>query len=114
MELSELYEITGGDANEVKTRLQSDVLVRELLRMFPSDQNFAVLDAAMADENKEQALKAAQALEKAAGDLGLGGLHEAASKLVNALAHTEAGDPNMLYLDVKEAYEIAVNAIKHL
>ena len=114
MELREMYEICGGDLDKVMARLQSEVLVRKLLGMFLGDQSFATLDAAMAEQDTEKAFRAAHTLKGMTGDLGLENLYKATSALTEALRHEGNGDPNLLYQDVKESYEIAVNAIKQI
>lgn len=85
MELQECYEAMGGNYQDVKSRLQSDALIRRFVMKFLADASFERLDAAVKARDYGEAFRAVHTLKGVCQNLSFDRLSASASRLTELL-----------------------------
>lgn len=85
MTIQECYAQLGGSYEDVITRLPSQRLVEKFVGRFPNDDSYATLCAAMAQQDRGEAFRAAHTLKGVAANLGFTRLMNSANRLTEAL-----------------------------
>lgn len=106
-----LYQIAGGDYAGVIGRLRTNERVAKFVTMFADDASFNNLVTNMADQNWEEAFRAAHTLKGISRDMGFVDLSDYASEITEALRADDHERANMLLPTVQEEYEQVANAI---
>lgn len=85
-----------------------------LLAMFPSDENFALLEQSLAAGDTETAFRAAHTLKGVCGTLCLTELYGPVARLSDALKRGDADTACILFGDVRPLYRETVSALETL
>lgn len=112
MTLEQMYKQLGGDYNDVRLRIPSEILIRRFAVKFLSDTTFKDLADGIAAGDWEKAFRAAHTMKGVALNLGFGTLCSASSELTEALRSREPLQNMALFEAVKSAYVEAIEAIK--
>lgn len=115
MSLEELYEKTGGNYEEVLTRLMTPQLVRKFALKFLDDNSFNALCDAFEAGNREEAFRAAHTLKGVCQNLGFGKLLASASTITELLrteTDTIPEEAKSVLENVKNDYNITTEAIR--
>lgn len=114
MTLNECIEVLSGNFDELKGRMLSEERIKKFLRMFPNDQSFSELCAAMENEDYESAFRAAHTLKGVCANLGIERLRIKASEITEALRGNVNNGADEILPDLIEEYNAAVDAINIL
>lgn len=115
MTIQECYEQLGGSYAQITTRLPSTKLIDRFLSKFLDDGSYAQLCSSLAQEQREEAFRAAHTLKGVCANLSLDRLFHSASRLTELLraetdfAPTEA---DRLLQEVTRDYEWTVRVIR--
>ena len=112
MTIQECYAQMGADYNEVFRRLYNEAMIRKFVLLFPKDDRFHNLEAALKEQNVKEAFRAAHTLKGVCANLGFDRLYAPAAALTEKLrgrAFTEGADA--LYGEVAQAYRQLTDAI---
>lgn len=112
MDLKECYARMEGDYAGVMGRLRQEERVAKFLRLFPQDENFALLTQALEGQDWPLAFRAVHSIKGVALTLGLTRLADSSGQLTEVLrpgAPTQ--DPWPLYRAIQEDYNKTVAAI---
>lgn len=93
MTLQECYAALGGNYDDVLGRLRSERLVQKFVLKFLEDGSYDLLCRSMAEENYEEAFRAAHTLKGVCQNLSFDRLYESSAKLCETLRggyHPEA------------------------
>lgn len=103
----------GMNLDETLARLaNNEGLLLRLLGKFSADTSFQTLEKAVAEGDMEEGFRAAHTLKGVAGNLGLGGLFDAVSPLVEALRGGEGADNIPAMMDgVRTQHTLAIDTI---
>lgn len=85
MTLEECYASFDGDYEEVLSRLHKNSLVEKFLIKFPSDESYEILKQSLANNNLQEAFRAAHMLKGVCQNLGIGCLYESSRIVTDAL-----------------------------
>ena len=85
MTIQECYAQLGGSYEDVSTRLPSLRLIEKFVGKFPNDDSYAALCAAVAQQDRGEAFRAAHTLKGVAANLGFTRLMQSSSRLTEAL-----------------------------
>ena len=85
MTLKECYDALGGNYEDTVRRLYNEKLVEKFLFKFEEDPSFENLKTALAEENLEDAFRAAHTLKGVAQNMGFDTLAESSSELTEVL-----------------------------
>ena len=75
MTIQECYAQMGADYNEVFRRLYNEAMIRKFVRLFPKDDSFHNLEAALKEQNVKEAFRAAHTLKGVCQNLGFSNLY---------------------------------------
>ena len=114
MTLQEFYAVVGGDYNESVGRMMGEAMLCRFLAKFPADPSFHALEQAMNAENREEAFRAAHTIKGLCLNLGFGKLLASSETLTEALRHEMPDNAAELFAQVKEDYELTLNAVTQL
>lgn len=114
MTLQEFYAVVGGDYNEAVTRMMGEAMLHRFIGKFPNDPSFATLEQAIAAGNREEAFRAAHTIKGLCLNLSFGKLHLSSEALTEALRHEMPANAGELFRQVKEDYELTLNAVTQL
>lgn len=114
MTLQEFYAAVGGDYTEAVNRMMGEAMLRRFLSKFPNDPSFAVLEQAIAAGEREEAFRASHTIKGLCLNLGFGKLLSSSETLTEALRHEMAPNAAELFSQVKEDYELTLNAVMQL
>lgn len=115
MDLKTCYEQMGGDYEDVMGRLRQEERVARFLRLFPEDENYALLTKALGESDWPVAFRAVHTIKGVALTLGLTALANSSAELTEVLrSGAPTQDPLPLYQVLKEDYDKAVTAISAL
>lgn len=85
MNLKDCYMKFGGDFDGVMGRLRREQLVEKLLYKFLDDKSFDLFEAAMRNQDYDEALRAVHTLKGICQNLSFTSLYESSSRLTSAL-----------------------------
>ena len=117
MAVETFYAQVNGDLDDVRRRLLTDDRVDKFVRIFASDETYAALERAFAEEQPEAAFRAAHTLKGMGRDLGFTEFGERASELTEALRADENGvfgsmeGATALFEQVKDAHAAILAAL---
>ena len=116
MTVKECYAAMGGNYDDVMSRLRTDERVTKFLRKIVDDKTYELLETSLANNNVEEAFRAAHTIKGMCMNLSVTKLFESANKLTEALRGLPAVDDNImgLFNTVKEDYELTVKCIREL
>ncbi len=106
-----LYQIAGGDYAGVIGRLRTNDRVAKFVTMFADDASYTNLVNNMADENWDEAFRAAHTLKGVSRDMGFIDLSDYASEITEALRASDHDRAKMLLPTVQEEYKKVADAI---
>lgn len=112
MTLRECYEMMGGDYEDAVRRLMSETLLARFVKRSLEDESFRELLDALAEENWENAFRAAHTLKGVALNLSFARLAASASELTESLRDKKGPAPEALVLQVKADYEKTMAAVR--
>lgn len=112
MNLRECYQSFGGDFDAVLGRLRSEPMITKFIFKFLDDASFSMLCKAMADQNTEEAFRAAHTLKGVCQNLSFALLYHSAELITEALRLGDYEKAAGLLETVSGDYEKTVNAIK--
>ena len=112
MTVKECYEQMGADYEGVLGRLRSEVLIKKFAKKFLDDGSFRSLKDNLAQKNGEEAFRAAHTLKGVCQNLGFDNLYKVSSDITEILRTGELTGTKEAFENVKEQYNITVNAIK--
>lgn len=114
MTLRECYDSIGSDFDDSVTRMcgKESMLVKFVMK-FPDDPTYPALVSAYEGGDMETAFRMAHTLKGVCLNLGLNKLLKSSTELTEALRHSETAAENSaeLFAQVKQDYEMTVNAI---
>ena len=119
MLLKECYDSFGGSYEDVKSRISSDAIIQKFALRFLSEPSFDNLKVSLADENYEEAFRAAHSLKGVCANLSFMKLGASSSELTEELrgknAQSVDKDLCMKLLEkVTEDYNEVIAALKKL
>ena len=83
MTIQECYAQMGADYNEVFRRLYNEAMIRKFVLLFPKDDSFHNLEAALKEQNVKEAFRAAHTLKGVCQNLGFSNLYAPAVTLTS-------------------------------
>lgn len=114
MTLQEFYAIVGGDYTETVSRMMGEAMLRRFLAKFSGDPSFAALEQALDAQAREDAFRAAHTIKGLCLNLGFGKLFVSSNALTEALRHDMPENAAELFAQVKEDYELTLNAVNQI
>ena len=115
MTVQQYYAAIGADYNEVIRRLGNEDRIRRFLLKFPADQSFSTLCHSLAENQYEEAFRAAHSLKGISMNLGLTPLAESSSAVTEALrAGPPSEDIGPLFAQLEGDYNTILAAIQGL
>lgn len=106
-----LYQIAGGDYAGVIGRLRTNDRVAKFVTMFADDASYSNLVNNMADENWDEAFRAAHTLKGVSRDMGFIDLSDYASEITEALRASDQERAKLLLPTVQDEYKKVADAI---
>ena len=110
MTIQECYAQMGADYNEVFRRLYNEAMIRKFVRLFPKDDSFHNLEAALKEQNVKEAFRAAHTLK----NLGFSNLYAPAVTLTETLRAGQLEGTAEQFAEVEKQYRITMAAIQAL
>lgn len=114
MKIEECYAQMGADYTAVLGRLQSAALIQKFMLLFPKDPTYQELKQAIADQNGEDAFRAAHTLKGVCLNLGFDELFEVSAELTEKLRERKTAGSEELFQKVSQKYQKTVTAIQGL
>lgn len=114
MTLEEFYCIAGGSAAETAQRMGGADATRRFLRLFPLDDSFPMLAAALERGDVQTAFRAAHTLKGVAANLGLERLRALASDMTECLRSGELSGAQAHFPETETAYRQVLAALEEL
>ena len=112
MTTKECFDAMGADYEGVLGRYSSEARVKIFALKFLDDNSFSNLEDALADGNVENAFRAAHTLKGVCLNLGFDNLYKVSSDITEILRVGKLTGTKEAFENVKEQYNITVNAIK--
>lgn len=112
MTTKECFDAMGADYEGVLERFSSEALVKKFALKFLDDNSYSNLEDALADGNVENAFRAAHTLKGVCLNLGFDNLYKVSSDITEILRVGKLTGTKEAFENVKEQYNITVNAIK--
>ena len=115
MTIQECYQELGGNLAQVQKRLPSVSLIKRFITKFLDDDSYSRLCAAMEQENREEAFRAAHTLKGVSANLGFDRLLAWLGELTELLrpaGETLPEGAGALFEAVRGDYAQTVNAIR--
>ena len=113
MDVKTVYELVGGDYEDVVKRLRKEERVGKFLGLFLKDTAFGDLKAAMEADDMEKAFVAAHTAKGVCGNLSLERLRRMVSDLTEDLrGGKDIAHAKEVYPEVAACYEKTVEIIK--
>ena len=112
MNLKECYAALGGDYEGVISRLRSERMVQKFVLKFLNDGSYDLLVRSMAEENWQEAFRAAHTIKGVCQNLSFTNLYESSSRLSEALRSGYSPEAPALVEEVGRDYRQAVDAIR--
>lgn len=114
MTIQECYAQMGADYNEVFRRLYNEAMIRKFVRLFPKDDSFHNLEAALKEQNVKEAFRAAHTLKGVCQNLGFSNLYAPAVTLTEMLRAGQLEGTAEQFAEVEKQYRITMAAIQAL
>lgn len=114
MTVSEFYTEIGGDYEDVLGRFRGEERVIKFLRLFLADTSISDLRRNMAEENYQEAFRAAHTLKGVASNLGLTSMQTAASEVTEALRGGDGNTAKTLMPKLDEICDKTIAALNSL
>lgn len=114
MNIQECYQALGGDYENVLSRLTMDRLVKKFALKFLDDPSFKLLETSLSDGNTEEAFRAAHTLKGVCSNLSFNRLLRSSQEITEALRAGDIETARKLFPDVREDYQVTINAVKAL
>lgn len=115
MTLEEFYAQVGGSLDEAKRRLYKEELIKKYLKMFPADESFSGLKAAVDAQDWKQVFAITHNLKGMAANLELTRLFEVSSNLCEDTRNgAPTGDAVAQYNAIASEYQNVINAIEQV
>ena len=111
MDIRECYAEMNADFEEVARRFGSEAMVKKFAVKFLKDSSYANLCSGFAENNGEEAFRAAHTLKGACANLGFSALYTAATELTEKLRGRSTEGSEELFEKVKEQYDITIAAL---
>lgn len=112
MTLQDCYTALGGDYADVSARLRSDRLIQKFVLKFLDDRSFDLLCSSMAEQNYEEAFRAAHTIKGVSQNLSFTRLLDSSSRLADALRHGWTPEADPLVEEVRADYLTVTAAIR--
>ena len=109
MTIQECYAQMGADYNEVFRRLYNEAMIRKFVLLFPKDDSFHNLEAAL-----KEAVRAAHTLKGVCQNLGFSNLYAPAVTLTETLRAGQLDGTAEQFAEVEKQYRITMAAIQAL
>ena len=106
MTIQECYAQMGADYNEVFRRLYNEAMIRKFVLLFPKDDSFHNLEAALKEQNVKEAFRAAHTLK--------GVCQNPAVTLTETLRAGQLDGTAEQFAEVEKQYRITMAAIQAL
>ena len=114
MTIQECYAQMGADYNEVFRRLYNEAMIRKFVLLFPKDDSFHNLEAALKEQNVKEAFRAAHTLKGVCQNLGFSNLYEPTYTLTETLRAGQLEGTQEQFAKVEEQYQCTMDAIRAL
>lgn len=114
MTIQECYAQMGADYNEVFRRLYNEAMIRKFVLLFPKDDSFHNLEAALKEQNVKEAFRAAHTLKGVCQNLGFSNLYAPAVTLTETLRAGQLDGTAEQFAEVEKQYRITMAAIQAL
>ena len=114
MTIQECYAQMGADYNEVFRRLYNEAMIRKFVLLFPKDDSFHNLEAALKEQNVKEAFRAAHTLKGVCQNLGFSNLYAPAVTLTETLRAGQLEGTAKQFAEVEKQYRITMAAIQAL
>lgn len=111
MTLQECYAAMNGDYNDAIGRLRSDRLLQKFVLKFADDGSYSLLLSSLADENYQEAFRAAHTIKGVCQNLSLTALANSSSALCESLRGGTSPDPGLAE-QVSADYQKTISAIR--
>lgn len=108
MTIQECYAQMGADYNEVFRRLYNEAMIRKFVLLFPKDDSFHNLEAALKEQNVKEAFRAAHTLKGVCQNLGFSNLYAPAVTLTETLRAGQLEGTAEQFAEVEKQYRIAL------
>lgn len=112
MTVQECYESMGSDYEGVLGRMGSEAMVKRFALKFLDDPSYSNLEKAIAEQNVEEAFRAAHTLKGICLNLGLDRLYKVSAELTEKLRGREFNGYEESYQEVQKEYQNTINAIR--
>lgn len=109
MNIEACYNKMGADYAEVKSR---DAFIKRFALKFLDDPTFALLEKSLAEENVDEAFRAAHTLKGITQNLGFSQLSPLAIEITEILRAGTMDGTDTLFPQLKEKYDMTVACIK--
>ena len=100
--------------NEVFRRLYNEAMIRKFVLLFPKDDSFHNLEAALKEQNVKEAFRAAHTLKGVCQNLGFSNLYAPAVTLTETLRAGQLDGTEEQFAEVEKQYRITMAAIQAL
>lgn len=104
MTIQECYAQMGADYNEVFRRLYNEAMIRKFVLLFPKDDSFHNLEAALKEQNVKEAFRAAHTLKGVCQNLGFSNLYAPAVTLTETLRAGQLEGTAEQFAEVEKQY----------
>lgn len=111
MDIRECYAEMNADFEEVARRFGSEAMVKKFAVKFLKDSSYANLCSGLAENNGEEAFRAAHTLKGTCANLGFSALYTAAAELTEKLRGRSTEGSEELFEKVREQYDITIAAL---
>ena len=112
MTVKECYENMGSDYEGVLGRLGSEGMIKRFALKFLDDPSYSNLEKAVAEQNAEDAFRAAHTLKGICLNLGLDRLYKVSAELTEKLRGREFDGYEEAYREVQREYQNTIAAIR--
>lgn len=112
MTLQECYTALEGDYEGVLGRLTSERMVQKFVLKFLNDGSYDLLVRSMAEENWQEAFRAAHTIKGVCQNLAIDRLQSSSSRLCESLRNGHTPEADALAEEVKADYRQTVSAIQ--
>ena len=112
MTIKECFEQIGSDYDSVLQRIGNENILKKFVIKFIDDPSINSLKEGIAENDGEKAFRAAHTLKGICLNLGFDNLYKVSSDITEILRTGELTGTKEAFENVKEQYNITVNAIK--
>ena len=114
MTVKECYESMGSDYEGVLGRMGNEGMVKRFALKFLDDPSYGNLEKAVAEQNAEEAFRAAHTLKGICLNLGFDRLYKVSSELTEKLRGREFDGYETAYGEVQQEYKNTIDAIRKI